>query len=318
MYQGYDLIGDIHGCGKTLEVLLKQLGYSKQKGVYAHPQRKVVFIGDIVDRGPNIRLACQIVYDMVQAGHAHIVMGNHEYNLITYCTKAPKGFKHSHLREHSKRNTFVVEQTLEQYANYPHDFKQMLEWFVEIPLFMEFDHFRAVHACWDQNMIKQYIAQYGGNQLTSDMLFESVDTESFLYQFLDRSLRGTSLKLPNKQVVESKDGMRRRFFRTKFWYKNPKTYGDVVFQPDPLPKELDTRLLSEKEKKQILYYPKEEKILFLGHYWMSGIPTPITPNIACIDYSAVKYGRLAAYRMNTEKKLHRARFTWVRVERDEQ
>lgn len=318
MHQGYDLIGDVHGCGKTLELLLKQMGYTKTKGAYSHPHRKVVFIGDIVDRGPNIRLACQLVYDMVQAGHAYIVMGNHEYNLVTYCTKAPEGFQHSHLREHSKRNTFVVEQSLEQFANHPNDFKAYLDWFVSIPLFMEFEHFRAVHACWDHQMIDQYISQYGGNQLTHDMLLESVDTGSFLYDFLDRALRGTSIKLPNKQVILSKDGMKRRFFRTKFWEKDPKTYGDVVFQPDPLPDEFNDRPLTNKEKRNLLYYPKEDKILFLGHYWMNGIPKPITHNIACIDYSAVKYGRLAAYRMNTEKKLQRARFTWVRVEKDEQ
>ena len=83
MHQGYDLIGDIHGCGLTLIDLLEQMGYSKRNGVYQHPKRKVVFLGDIVDRGPNIRLASHIVRDMVEAGHADIVMGNHEYNVVT-------------------------------------------------------------------------------------------------------------------------------------------------------------------------------------------------------------------------------------------
>ena len=55
MQQGYDLIGDVHGCGITLIRLLEQMGYSKKNGVYQHAKRKVVFIGDIVDRGPNIR-----------------------------------------------------------------------------------------------------------------------------------------------------------------------------------------------------------------------------------------------------------------------
>jgi len=43
MHQGYDLIGDIHGCGLTLIDLLEQMGYSKRNGVYQHPKRKVVF-----------------------------------------------------------------------------------------------------------------------------------------------------------------------------------------------------------------------------------------------------------------------------------
>jgi hypothetical protein len=50
---------------------------------------------------------------------------------------------------------------------------------------------------------------------------------------------------------------------------------------------------------------------------MAGLPEPIVPNIACLDYSAVKYGRLAAYRMDTETHLQKGKFTWVRVEKKE-
>ncbi len=43
--EGYDLIGDIHGCGATLAALLEKLGYHQRKGVYRHPRRKVIFLG---------------------------------------------------------------------------------------------------------------------------------------------------------------------------------------------------------------------------------------------------------------------------------
>lgn len=317
MHQGYDLIGDIHGCGKTLIKLLKQMGYSKKNGTFQHKSRKVVFLGDIVDRGPNIRLACQTVYDMVEQGHAYIVMGNHEYNLVTYCTPAPGGFDRPFLREHSERNNFIVQETVNQFAKYPADFQQYLNWFADMPLFIEFDHFRAVHACWDQSYIERFIQTYGGNQLPRRYLADSVNTESFLYQFLDRSLRGTSLELPAGQSIESRDGMVRRFFRAKFWHPQPETYQDVVFQPDPLSQDLQQRLLSDKEKQSLVYYDSEQKPLFLGHYWMWGVPAPIMPNIACLDYSAVKYGRLVAYRMDREPSLSKNKFTWVRVEKEE-
>lgn len=49
---------------------------------------------------------------------------------------------------------------------------------------------------------------------------------------------------------------------------------------------------------------------------MSSEPAPITDNIACLDYSAVKYGRLVAYRMDSEQCLSRDNFTWVDVERE--
>ncbi|MFK4751128.1 MULTISPECIES: metallophosphoesterase [Oceanospirillaceae] len=317
MHQGYDLIGDIHGCGQTLVTLLEQMGYRKQHGVYRHNNRKAVFVGDVVDRGPHIRLACEIVKNMVDAGEAEMLMGNHEYNLITYCTKAPAGMRQPFLREHTRRNTRIVEATMEQFANYPQELNEMLDWFLERPLFAEYDHFRVVHACWDSDMIAEYIARYGGNQLDRDLLVESVDTSSFLHQFLDRMLRGTSLKLPQGRSMTAKDGFVRQFFRTKFWEHEPSRYSDVLFQPDPLPDDLQHSLLSDAEKRQLLFYSAEEKPLFFGHYWMAGIPSPLSSNLACIDYSAVKYGRLVAYRMDTEHQLQPSKFTWVRVEKNE-
>ena len=317
MHQGYDLIGDIHGCGLTLIDLLEQMGYSKKNGVYQHPKRKVVFLGDIVDRGPNIRLACHIVRDMVDAGHADIVMGKHEYNIVTYLSEAPAGMRQPFLRPHTPRNNFIVEQTLEQFANFQQELNEMLDWFLTIPLFREYEHFRVVHASWDQGMINEYLHRYGSNLISKGMLAESVQTDSFLYRFLDRILRGTSLRLPDGRSMTSKDGMVRQFFRTKFWADDPQHYNDVVFQPDPLPEDIQHGLLSEEEKEQLLFYGPEEKPLFIGHYWMSGLPAPIVPNIACLDYSAVKYGRLVAYRMDTETQLQKGKFAWVRVEKKE-
>ena len=317
MSLGYDLIGDIHGCGNTLIRLLEQMGYSKKNGVYQHAKRKAVFVGDIIDRGPNIRLACHVVRDMVDAGHADIVMGNHEYNIVTYLTEAPPGFNRQYIRAHTKRNNFIVEQTLNQFAQYPQEFKEFLAWFNDIPLFLDYEHFRVVHACWDQHMIDEYLRRYGSNKLSKAMLAESVNPESFLYRFLDRMLRGTSLKLPDNRAITSKDGMVRQFFRTKFWEDAPAQYRDVVFQPDPLPEDIEHALLSPEEKQQLLFYGPNEKPLFIGHYWMQGIPAPIASNIVCLDYSAVKYGRLVAYRLDHETLPQAHKFTWVRVERTE-
>jgi len=318
MQQGYDLIGDVHGCGETLVLLLEQMGYRKINGIYQHKSRKVVFLGDIIDRGPHIRLACEIVRTMVDAGHAHMIMGNHEYNLVTYMTPAPAGVERPYLRPHTERNSFIVEQTVAQFANHQQDFKDYLEWFTELPLFMEFDHFRVVHACWDHALINEFISRHGGNQIHKDLLSESVNPESFLFQFLDRILRGTSLKLPDNRTMTAKDGMVRQFFRTKFWSRNPQVFNDVVFQPDPLPADLTHARLTPEDKAKLLFYSENEKPLFFGHYWMSGVPAVIRSNIACLDYSAVKYGRLVAYRMDSESHLNNGKFTWVRVEKTEQ
>jgi hypothetical protein len=51
----YDLIGDIHGHAAALQRLLKTLGYSRHKGVYRHPERQAIFLGDFIDHGPKSR-----------------------------------------------------------------------------------------------------------------------------------------------------------------------------------------------------------------------------------------------------------------------
>ncbi len=85
----YDLIGDIHGHADELVFLLEQMGYDRRSGVYAHPQRRAVFVGDLIDRGPKIPEVLRIVRGMVEAGHALCVMGNHEFNALAYHTRHP-------------------------------------------------------------------------------------------------------------------------------------------------------------------------------------------------------------------------------------
>lgn len=60
-----DFIGDIHGYAHKLEELLQKLGYKKKNGTFVHPHRKVLFVGDYIDRGPEIKETLEIVKSMV-------------------------------------------------------------------------------------------------------------------------------------------------------------------------------------------------------------------------------------------------------------
>ncbi len=86
----FDIIGDVHGCADELQELLGKLGYAVQwsedggeRSVSVVPPdlRKVVFVGDLVDRGPNVPDALRIAMSMVRSGTAYVVQGNHERKL---------------------------------------------------------------------------------------------------------------------------------------------------------------------------------------------------------------------------------------------
>lgn len=82
----YDLIGDIHGHSEPLARLLDKLDYAKTDGVFRHAERRVIFLGDFIDRGPDQRGVLEIARPMIDEGTALSVMGNHEFNAIASAT----------------------------------------------------------------------------------------------------------------------------------------------------------------------------------------------------------------------------------------
>ncbi|MFD8215633.1 polynucleotide kinase-phosphatase [Streptomyces sp. NPDC059697] len=112
----FDIIGDIHGCASELETLLGKLGYADG----AHPEgRTAVFVGDLVDRGPDTPGVLRRVMSMVAAGNALCVPGNHENKLGRYL----KGRKvqHSH----------GLAETIEQLDGESEEFSARVREFVD-------------------------------------------------------------------------------------------------------------------------------------------------------------------------------------------
>lgn len=315
--RSYDVIGDVHGCANTLEHLLEVLGYRRQGGVWRHPRRQALFLGDIIDRGPRIREALHTVHGMVEAGEAFCIMGNHEYNAIGWHTPAPAGSERHWVREHTPRHQRLLGATLEQFEHHPGDWKAFLGWFYELPLFIDAGRFRLVHACWDPTLIDPLKAMFPNGCIDEPFIQQSITAGSFAQQVFDRLLRGTDMRLPGGRTLTGGDGLTRAFFRTKFWEENPQTYGDIVFQPDALPEEVASQRLSPLQKQALLRYGADEPLLFVGHYWRNGHPAPLRPNLACLDYSAVLYGKLVAYRLEGEREIDPRKFVWVDVKQPE-
>ncbi|UYM06161.1 polynucleotide kinase-phosphatase [Solicola gregarius] len=85
----FDVIGDVHGCRAELETLLTELGYELRRddqgrpvGATPPPGRKAVYVGDLVDRGPDSPGVLRLVMGMVESGEALCVPGNHEAKLV--------------------------------------------------------------------------------------------------------------------------------------------------------------------------------------------------------------------------------------------
>ena len=122
----FDVIGDVHGCLPELLALLEKLGYALTRDGSgravnaAHPAgRRVIFLGDLVDRGPDSPGVLRLVMGMVAAGTALAVPGNHEDKLLRA------------LRGRKVRVSHGLETTLEQLAAEPAEFRAVVETFLD-------------------------------------------------------------------------------------------------------------------------------------------------------------------------------------------
>ncbi|WPO70749.1 polynucleotide kinase-phosphatase [Streptomyces sp. KN37] len=112
----FDIIGDVHGCAAELETLLTKLGYVDG----THPEgRTAVFVGDLVDRGPDTPGVLRRVMAMVAAGTALCVPGNHENKLGR------------HLKGRSVQHTHGLAETVEQLAGESDEFRAQVREFVD-------------------------------------------------------------------------------------------------------------------------------------------------------------------------------------------
>lgn len=303
---GYDIIGDIHGHATALKRLLRLLGYRLKNKIWQHPERKALFVGDFIDRGPQIRETLQLVKGMTDNGYALTVMGNHEYNALAFHYHHPDG---GHIRRHNPKNLLQHYETIRQFRDHATEWEGYLAWFANMPLFLELDGFRVVHACWEDAHIAA-LKQLDG-PLTKEILLKAHDKKQELHKVFEETLKGKEIRLPDGHYFTDKDGNQRTECRTRWWL-NPKglSYADYLFHAPDSVKDRTTGY----EYGQDSYHPKAPTVFF-GHYWLDGKPEPAwqAPNVCCLDYSVAKGGKLVACRWEKDEQhpLHR---TFVTVD----
>lgn len=117
----FDIIGDVHGCYDELCDLLRRLGCAVDKpgcAAVPAPGRKVVFLGDLCDRGPGNMETLRLVMSMVEAGTALCVPGNHDMKLLR------------HLRGAAVQRTHGLDTTIDQLEAQPPEFREQVKTFL--------------------------------------------------------------------------------------------------------------------------------------------------------------------------------------------
>jgi len=307
----YDFIGDIHGEGNKLEGLLRKMGYEEVDGVFRHPDRQAIFVGDYVDRGDHHLKALAIVKAMVEAGSARAVMGNHEFNAIGYATLRSNG--PGFLRSHSEKNTKQHQAFLDQVGVDEDLYATYIEWFKTLPMWIEEESFCAVHACWQPDTIAQLTAAGydGGIGEGATMKALYVPWDEFPGSAVETILKGP--EFPVKEFgndgrdgyFNDKGGHSRHMARLRWWLKDATSYAELADIPEGT--ESNLTLPTDRGPEDLLRvtYGHPTKPTFFGHYWRTGDQTVIGTNAVCVDYSAVKDAKnpLVAYQFTPGEPL---------------
>ncbi len=303
-----DLIGDVHGHADELVARLSAMGYQRGEKGFAHPAgRRVVFLGDFIDRGPQVERVLKIVRAMVDAGQAVAVIGNHEFNAIAYHTPDPDqpgGF----LRPHTEKNRKQHRATLDQLGS---TLGGWVDWFRTLPPYREVGAVRAVHACWDDEAIatsgEAFDAAGGWSQA---LMVRASRKHDPLYAATELVLKGREIPLPAGVRYVDKGGDVRTAMRCK-WYAEAagKRYSDYVLGTDAVPcDEPIPQAVTDAARP----YPPGAPPVFVGHYWLRATrPAVLADNVACLDYSVARRGALCAYRWDGEARLSDDKLCWT-------
>ncbi|MDF1769455.1 metallophosphoesterase [Maricaulis sp.] len=307
-----DIIGDIHGQNDVLITALQALGYENLSGVWRHPAgRKTLFLGDLIDRGPHNRAVVEAVKAMVENGEAVCLMGNHELNAVHFATDHPQ-IHGQYLRARSDKNLRQHLAFLWEYHS-ARDGEQAiaehLAWFRTLPLWVELEGVRAVHACWSPVHLNRLMpALDEARAPAGDFWLRTAAADDPLMDAVEVVLKGAEIRLPQGVQLVDKDGHKRDHARLKWWQGPPARWADSVMAKPALIKQLEACTDQPQAQHSI---PQPDKPTFFGHYWFEpqdGQPWLASPTACGLDFSVAKPGGLlGVYRWDGEDALERSK-----------
>jgi hypothetical protein len=310
----YDVIGDVHGHASELVELLERLGYRRIGGAFRHADRTAIFLGDWIDRGPEILQTLEVVREMVDGDAARAVLGNHETNALAYATprlaaQVPVGPR-DWCRPRVGHNITIHAETLRQIP--AEAWSRWLDWFRTIPWWLDLGGLRCVHACWDDGAMRTLARAFGPTWQGSPEVIRAVHVRgSEEADAFEAILKGREVDLPDGVTLPDPEGHARTAIRAR-WFEpaEGRTYAQFSL---PARQGVPDRPLPSDFVASWRHYPAEAPPVIVGHYWLSPAeePAPLCANVACVDYSIARGGRLAAYRWDGEHELRADRFVTV-------
>lgn len=294
---GYDIIGDIHGHADALERMLAALGYAETAGVYRHPDRQVVFVGDLIDRGPGQVRTLAIARAMVEAGAASMVLGNHEFNAVAWTMPDGAG---GWCRPHSEKNRHQHAVFLDAVGEGSADHRDWIDWFQTLPMWLDLGGLRVVHACWHPASMDVL----GDGTLHHEIV--AAASGEPLHEATEIVLKGPEIPM-GAYAYADKDGHCRHKARLRWWDPTATTLATAAEIPGGVTTcdgELFGPLPDAPIDRDALPIAATDVPVLYGHYWRSG-PQPAidNPRAACLDWSVAKGGPVVAYRWSGESEL---------------
>lgn len=296
----YDVIGDVHGQGGKLKALLTKMGYVQRAGAWHAPQgRQAVFVGDLIDRGPDQLEVLDTVRRMVDAGQAQVVLGNHEFNAIGFAVRDPASGEH--LRPRTPKNRAQHAAFLAAVGEDSARHREWVDWFRTLPMALDLGGLRVVHAWWDAAAVEAMAAARGGVERTlSDELVHALYHDAELKPARKLLTCGVEWDLPGGATIKDKEGHKHGEARLAVWRHWAERLPEIAIVPKG-----NEHLVPD------MPIPLEHRIgpvtgtpILIGHHWFDGEIKLETPKLACLDWSAARNGPLVAYRWSGEQELH--------------
>jgi len=310
-----DVIGDVHGEYTMLVRLLTTLGYQPDSEssenrngapIWSHPVRKAVFLGDLIDRGAESPQVLTLVRNMVEAGKAWSITGNHEFNAVGHNT--PDGLG-GWLRPRTPLKIGPHQSTIDQFASASEEWASHLEWFKSLPTTLDFGGLRIVHAAWHPESVKS-LGKVGF--WTNENLFSAYRDPEFTTA-RELVFNGPEVELPPGGHFYDHSRRRRTAVRIAWWETGGQNqWNNIVFpKGDPL-SGLDS---ASSVPTPTAFYTADQPPVIFGHYALPrDAPAVQAPNVACIDFGCGKGGALGAYRWDGETVLDEGKVVRVYAE----